>query len=62
MLQRRQLRGEFEIKGSICEDFVLSCCCACCVLVQEEKQLDFQAERHGYRGPQHMTYPPDSNS
>ncbi|KAL2855933.1 PLAC8 family-domain-containing protein [Aspergillus pseudoustus] len=60
MMKRRDLREKFGIKGSVGEDCILSCCCSCCVLVQQEKELDAQANRlqtGGYQAPPNMAYP-----
>jgi PLAC8 family len=39
MLKRKEIRGQFLLKGDEVEDCLLSGCCPCCSLIQQEKEV-----------------------
>ena len=58
-LQRTALRHQFQIEGSVAQDWITSFFCHCCGLVQEDVEAKKWQERQGiYAGRQPVTQEP----
>lgn len=62
MMKRGEIRKRFNIEGSGCSDCFSSYCCPCCTLIQNDKEIESQANRGmqppaTYQPPAAMTYP-----
>ena len=52
VVQRRRVRGLYEVEGGLGDDCVKGCCCCCCVLAQNEREVEGREERRRrYAGP-----------
>ncbi|PPS16325.1 hypothetical protein GOBAR_AA04243 [Gossypium barbadense] len=53
-IHRRRLRGQYGLKQSPCNDFLVHCFCHYCALCQEYRQLKYQGfdMKRGWKGNQ----------
>ncbi|KAH8902179.1 PLAC8-domain-containing protein [Coniochaeta sp. PMI_546] len=52
MLQRKQVRDRYDIKGGGCSDCCVSLCCPCCGLLQQANEMEERQsmlDKRGYR-------------